>query len=263
MPTALITGGTRGIGLGIAGALARAGYDLVLGYNADADAAARAEQQLEALGVRVECVGGDIAEQGTMARLFAAVHEHFGGQLQAFVHNAGLYVGLTSAPGPTTPNPMGGDFEAVWEYYQRVYPRAFKRGLQAALECEGLRHVVAISSPGCNATQPPQTGYEDPGQAKAAVEFLVRIHAKLLAPRGINVNAVIPGFVRTDAWDALHTKAGMPREAIEGWMLKSSPAQRWMEPSEIGEVVAFLCSSRAAMLTGVALPVDGGLHLVG
>lgn len=263
MPTALITGGTRGIGLGIAGALARSGYDLVLGYNADAVAAARAEQQLAGLGVRVECVAGDIAEPDTMQRLFDVVRHRFDGKLQAFVHNAGLYLGLTTAPGPTTPNPMGGDFEAVWDYYQRVYPRAFKRGLLAALECEGLRHVVAISSPGCNANQPPQVGYEDPGQAKAAVEFLVRVHAKQLAPRGITVNAVIPGFVRTDAWEALHDKAGMPREAIEGWMQKSNPSQRWMEPSEIGEVVAFLCSSKAAMLTGVALPVDGGLHLVG
>lgn len=236
----------------------------MLGFNANGEAATAAKQMLERdHGVRVECVAGDVAEPETMARLFARVHERFEGKLQAFVHNAGLYVGLTTPPSASTPNPMGGDFEAVWDYYQRVYPRAFKRGVLAALECEGLRHVVALSSPGCNANQPPQLAYEDPGQAKAGVEFLVRLFARQLASKGINVNAVIPGFVRTEAWDALHEKAGMPRDAIEGWMSNSTPAKRWLEPDEIGEVVSFLCSSRATMLTGVALPVDGGLHLVG
>ncbi len=261
--TAVVTGGTRGIGLGIADRLARDGYDLVLGYNADAEAAARARAQLEREhGVRVVCVAGDIAAPQTIERLFAAVDEQFEGELRAFIHSAGLYVGITTAVSDQMPA-HSDDFEPLWEYYQRVYPRAFKRGLEAALAREGLRHVVAISSPGCNATQPPQVGYEDPGQAKAAVEFLVRVHARALADRQINVNAIIPGFIRTEAWEQVIRKTGRPREAIDGWMLASTPAKRWAEPGEIGEVVAFLCSDRAAYITGVALPVDGGLHLVG
>lgn len=264
MKTAVVTGGTRGIGRGIANALARDGHHLVLGYNANETVAHAARDQISREhGVQVVCVPGDIAAPGTNERLFAAVREHFGGTLTAFVHNAGLYVGITTAMSPQMPDPAGDDFEARWDYYQRVYPRAFKRGLLAALACEGLRHVVAISSPGCNATQPPQLTYEEPGQAKASVELLVRLHARALADKGITVNAVIPGFVKTGAWDGIFDKTDLTREAADDWMRRCTPAQRWAEPDEIGHAVAFLCSDAARFITGVALPVDGGLHLHG
>ena len=265
MKHALVTGGTRGIGLGIANSLARDGYDLVLGYNANHDAAAQAKAQIERDHNRkVVCVAGDIAAKQTMELLFTAVREHFGGKLAAFVHSAGLYVGLTTGGSQEQPNPMDPDFEVLWDYYQRVYPRAFKRGLDAALGCEGLRHVVAISSPGCNAAHPPPgLSYEAPGQAKTAVEFLVRLHACELAAQGINVNVVIPGFTKTDAWQALLSKTPMTEEQLEGWLMATTPAKRWAETEELGDAVAFLCSDRARYITGVSLPVDGGLHLKG
>lgn len=262
--TALVTGGTRGIGFGIANSLARDGYNLVLGFNADEDrASASAAKLREDHGVEVACVGGDIAAPETMARLFEVVRERFDNELQTFVHSAGLYVGITTAMSERAPNPMAEDFEALWNYYQDVYPRAFKRGLLAALACEGLRHVVAISSPGCNANQPPQLNYEAPGQGKAAVEFLVRLNARALAGQGVNVNCIIPGFIKTEAWDNVIAKTPATREEIEGWMKSATPAGRWAEPGEIGDAVAYLCSERGRFITGVALPVDGGLHLHG
>ena len=263
MTTALVTGGTRGIGLGIAHSLARAGYDLVLGYNANEDAARAAAKELEEQhGRKVVCVGGDIAAKETMTKLFDAVREHFEGELQAFVHSAGLYVGVTTGASAEQPPPFGEDFEPVWDYYQRVYPRAFKRGLDAALACKGLRHVVAISSPGCNLSQPVQPSYEAPGQAKTAVEFLARHYGLVLAEQGVNVNVVVPGFTKTEAWEkVIEVDPNMSREALDGWMLAANPSKRWAEPSEIGDVVAFLCSAQGRMITGVSLPVDGGLHL--
>lgn len=262
MSTALVTGGTRGIGLGIANSLARDGYDLVLGYNANADAARAAQEQLEKdHGRKVVCVGGDIAAKDTMERLFAAVKEHFNNELAVFVHNAGLYVGVTTGPSDEQPNPFGEDFEPVWDYYQRVYPRAFKRGLDAALACQGLRHVIGVSSPGCNITQPVQPTYEAPGQAKSSVEFLARHYALVLADKGINVNVIVPGFTKTQAWEAVVEKSPMSQEELDGWMMTANPAKRWAEPGEIGDVVAFLCSSRGSLITGVSLPIDGGMHL--
>ncbi|WP_045116219.1 SDR family NAD(P)-dependent oxidoreductase [Plesiocystis pacifica] len=264
MKTALVTGGTRGIGLGIANSLARDGYALVLGYNSNHDAAKESEAKLrEAYGVEVATVAGDTAKPETMAKLFDVVRERFDNKLTAFVHNAGLYVGVTTPSTEGQPNPMDPDFEKVWEYYQLVYPRAFKRGLNAALACEGLRHVVAISSPGCNATQPPQVSYEAPGQGKSAMEFLVRLHARALAPKGITVNCVIPGYTQTGAWQGVLANTPMTEEMLEGMMQASTPMQRWLQTSEIGNAVAFLCSDQAKAVTGVALPVDGGLHLVG
>ncbi|CAF1157674.1 unnamed protein product [Didymodactylos carnosus] len=260
MKTAIITGGTRGIGLGISQSMARDGYNLILGYHIDHVAAARAQETLQKeYGIKVVCCSGDIALPSTMDQLFGAVRTHFNNELTAFIHNAGLHVNVTTESTNLQPKPDD-DFEATWDYYQKVYPQAFKRGLVLAQECIGLRHVVAISSPGCNCNQPPQIVYEMPGQAKASMEFLVRLHASILAKSAINVNCVIPGFVKTEAWDRLIDKTGPPRNAVEA-LVKNSPAQRWAEPSEIGDVVAFLCSSHGRFITGVALPVDGGLHL--
>ncbi|CAF0996315.1 unnamed protein product [Rotaria sp. Silwood1] len=262
MKTAIVTGGTRGIGLGIAKCMARDGYDLVLGYHTNHEAATIAQAAIEnEFRVKVICCGGDISIPETMEQLFTIVRTHFNNELTAFVHNAGLRVGITTELTDAQPK-ADDDFEASFDYYQKVYPRAFKRGLQLALKCTGLRHVIAISSPGCNSNQSPRIFYENPGQAKASMEFLVRLNACVLAKKGINVNCVIPGYVRTEAWNKMFEKNKFSPEDAED-RVKSSPAGRWADPLEIGEVVAFLCSPRAAFITGVALPIDGGLHLVG
>ena len=249
-----------GIGLGIAKCLARDGYDLVLGYSSNKVAADSVQAELEkAYGGKVVVVGGDIAAAATMQAIFDAVQAHFDNNCTAFVHNAGLYVGLTTATTEHQPA-ADDDFGKVWDYYQKVYPQAFKRGLQMAQKCSGLKHVVTVSSPGCNINYPPRVGYESPGQAKAAVEFLTRVHASALAKHGINVNCIIPGYTKTEAWDAVANKMGKSAEEVMHFADKT-PAQRWCDPTEIGDAVAFLCSSRGCFITGVSLPVDGGLHL--
>jgi len=99
------------------------------------------------------------------------------------------------------------------------------------------------------------------GQAKAVVEFLTRYYAKILAPRRITINVVIPGFTKTEAWNSVTAKYGGVESETMQKMIENTPMQRWASPTEIGQVVAFLCSPKAAFITGVALPVDGGLHL--
>jgi NAD(P)-dependent dehydrogenase (short-subunit alcohol dehydrogenase family) len=262
MKTAIITGGTRGIGLGIAKCMARDGYNLVLGYHTNDNAAQLTQEMIEKeYGVKVICCSGDMALPDTMEKLFAAVRTHFNNEITAFIHNAGLYLGITTESTDLQPK-SDDDFESIYDYYQKVYPRAFKRGIQLALTCTGLRYIIAISSPGCNCNQVPQIGYEMPGQAKASMEFLVRLYARKLAKEKITVNCVIPGYIKTEAWEKIFEKTKVPREVIET-NVTNSPMARWAEPSEIGEVVAFLCSSRGEFITGVALPVDGGLHLQG
>ncbi|CAK0738084.1 hypothetical protein CVIRNUC_000991 [Coccomyxa viridis] len=261
---ALVTGGTRGIGRGISEVLARDGYDLVLGFNSNRDAANKAKSELQAkYRVKVITVEGDVAQPQCVELLFQAVKDVFGGRLTAFVHNAGLYVNVTTAssdaPANLTPDEEWND--SIYDYYQKVYPRAFKKGVELALRCAGLRHVIAISSPGCNCNQPAMPGYEDPGQAKASMEFLVRCYAKRLAAEGINCNCVIPGFIKTGAWEKVYESSPGMKEGIDKVVTETTPAKRWAEPTEIGEVVAFLCSDKADFLTGVAIPVDGGLHL--
>lgn len=256
----MITGGTRGIGLGIAKCLARDGYHLVLGYHVNHTAAELARESIEKeYGVKVICCAGDIAFQENMEKLFNIVRTEFDNELTAFVHNAGLYIGITTEQTDLQPK-ADSDFELIYDYYQKVYPRAFVRGIQMAQTCKGLRYVIAILNPGCNCTQIPRVAYEMPGQAKASMEYLVRLYAVKLAKDKVTVNGIIPGFVKTEAWEHVFKKRGIPREAIEAHVEKTLVG-RWGDPSEIGESVAFLCSTRGNFITGVALPVDGGLHL--
>ena len=248
-----------GIGLAIANCMARNGFNLILGFHTNRQAA-EAKVQLETdHSVKVVVVSGDIAVPATMQQLFRAVQDNFGNQCTAFIHNAGLYIGITTNLNDAQPTDDA-DFDKTWDYYQKVYPQAFKRGLLLAQKCDGLKHVLAISSLGCNATMPPRVKYEDPGQAKAAVEFLVRVNASALASHGINVNCVIAGFTRTEAWERVAERTGQSAEELAHFA-DQTPSKRWAEPSEIGEAVAFLCSAKGSFITGVSLPVDGGQHL--
>ena len=272
---AIVTGGTRGIGWGISQQLAKNGYNLILGFNANEEAALTAKATLESTyEVKVEIVKGDVAQESTIERIFQSVEENFEGKLTAFVHNAGLYVGMTTSAESLEANLAGnvkrqflgnGSFTSFeqYDYYQNVYPKCFIRCVEKALNYmeDENGYIVAISSPGCNTTQTPKLRYAMPGQAKAVVEFLTRYYAKTLAPRRITVNVVIPGFTKTEAWNFVTSESGGVDSDTMKNTIEKTPMQRWASPVEIGEVVAFLCSPKAAFITGVALPVDGGLHL--
>ncbi|KAK9917073.1 hypothetical protein WJX75_000593 [Coccomyxa subellipsoidea] len=120
---AVVTGGTRGIGYGISSVLASQQYSLVLGYNSNYDAAKQAKEELETqYGVKVVTVPGDISVPATVIALFQAVKDNFEGHCTAFIHNAGLYVGVTttSAEAPARLNPDEPWDERVYDYYQKV-----------------------------------------------------------------------------------------------------------------------------------------------
>ena len=114
-----------------------------------------------------------------MEKLFDVIRTQFNNELTAFVHNAGLFLGVTVELTDLQPK-LDDDFELIYDYYQKIDPRAFKRGIQLAQTCTGLRYVIAISSPGCNCNQVPRVGYEMSGQAKSSMEFLVRLFARQL-----------------------------------------------------------------------------------
>ncbi|MBU7585496.1 MAG: SDR family oxidoreductase [Nostoc sp. TH1S01] len=272
---AIVTGGTRGIGWGISQQLAKNGYDLILGFNSNEEAASIAKSKLESTyGNKVCVIKGDVAEESTIEKIFKCVEDNFQGKLTAFIHNAGLYVGLTTSHESSQAISAANDATQLlgtgtwknfdkYDYYQNVYPKCLIRGVEKAINYmeDGNGYIVAISSPGCNNNQTPKLQYAMPGQAKAVVEFLARYYAKTLASRRITVNVVIPGFVKTEAWNFITSnRGGIDSEPIKK-LIENTPMQRWASPDEIGAVVAFLCSLQAAFITGVALPVDGGLHL--
>merc|ERR1712131_518888 len=102
-------------------------------------------------------------------------------------------------------------------------------------------------------------GYRQPGIGKSSMEYLVRIYAKDLRPKGIRVNTVIPGYVRTDAWDPVLAAPGAP-EQVESRM-KETTMGDWIPTEEIGDMVDFLVSNKSKSITGQHFYVDRGLHL--
>ena len=273
---AIVTGGSRGIGFGISQELAAAGYDLIIGFNSNKEAAAIAKKTLESdYGIKVYTVKGDVAQAETVDKFFDCLENNFAGKLTALIHNAGLRLGITTPPGSKeaelavdAQSQLLGDGNltslARYDYYQNVYPKCFIRCVEKAVKYmeDGKGYIVATSSPGCNINQTPRTSYMMPGTGKTVVEFLTRYYAILLASRRITVNVVIPGFTKTGAWDGI-TKdtGGVEGERMQNMIQNIVPIKRWISPTEIGQVVAFLCSPKAASITGVALPIDGGRHL--
>lgn len=273
---AIVTGGTRGIGLGIAEQLAVARYNLILGFNSNESAANETQKNLEAeYGIKVYTVKGDVAEAETIDKFFVCLENNFDGKLTALIHNAGLELGVTTPPtseqaklAVEAQSKFPEESEIInlekYDYYQNVYPKCFIRCVEKAVKYmeDGNGYIVATSSPGCNTNQTPRTHYIMPGTGKTVVEFLTRYYARLLASRQITVNVVIPGFTKTEAWHGMtKDKGGIEGERMQNMIQNMVPIKRWISPTEIGQVVAFLCSSQAASITGVALPIDGGRHL--
>lgn len=276
-PVAIVTGGTRGIGQGIASALADAGFDLLLTYNTNREAAAEFAASL--VQYRVECVGGDISLAETRDAIFECLDAKFAEQnLQVMVHNAGQYVGVTSdnSDGLSKTKPLAfGDgslldehgatnFDAM-HYYQRMYGEAFVDMCERSLlrMKDGGGSIVGLSSPGVTAhLYRPSPLYSLPGTGKCLMEYSMRIYAVQAAERNINVNVVVPGVTKTDAWTKLSEKEGMELDdVLAAAVERSMPMKKYLVPRDIGNVVAFLCSDAGRPITGTIVPVDGGLHL--
>uniref|UniRef100_A0A7S4MU31 3-oxoacyl-[acyl-carrier-protein] reductase n=1 Tax=Odontella aurita TaxID=265563 RepID=A0A7S4MU31_9STRA len=252
-------------------------------------------------GLRVEIVGGDLSLKETRDAVFSkfdkSFHAHEGFELSAVVHNAGQYIGITSdntegffaPPGQLlfgdgsllAASADGSPDLSTMKYYQRLYGDAYidlcERGLDRMQRATERRRtlgndifppfrgsLIGISGQGCNFNQRVSTSYDMPGSGKCVMEYAMRIFALRTAALGVNCNVIIPGVTRTDAWSRLEEKRGMPigklREMVVGGTV---PMGEDIDPREIGDTVAFLCSATGGgrFITGVSLPVDGGLHL--
>ncbi len=240
----VVTGGNRGIGRALAGALAEAGSDVVLLVR-DPDGAATAVAEVAALGVRAVAVGADVTRADEVDR---AVDDIVGalGRVDVLVNNAGACVHRPAleVTAQEWREVMDVNVNGVWHCAQ-----AFGRQMVA----QGRGVIVNVGSMSANVVNRPQwqPAYN---ASKAAVHHLTRSLAAEWAPLGVRVNALAPGYVKTEM-----SPVDEPR--FRRHWIEDTPMRRYAMPDELGPSVVYLASDASAFTTGEVLVVDGGYSL--
>jgi NAD(P)-dependent dehydrogenase (short-subunit alcohol dehydrogenase family) len=241
---ALVTGAGRGLGLGIAHELARAGADIAV-LELDAESAERAASELGETGVTAGAYPADVTKSDQVDAAFGSVARDFG-RLDIAVNNAGI-----SRVGPFTQDVTDEDWHDSIAVMQTGVFFCMRAASRIMLP-QGSGSVVNISSiRGFS----PNTGRMTYCAPKAAVIMMTQVAAGEWAPHGVRANVVCPGVLRTPMWDE-----DVARGAIdEDFYLGVVPAHRLGETWEVGKLIVYVCSDDAAYMTGAVLTIDGAL----
>lgn len=241
---AVVTGASKGIGAGIAKALAAAGASVVVNYANSKDGADRVVADITGNGGKAAAIQGDISKAGDVERLFVDTKHAFG-SVDVLVNNAGVY---QFAP-----------IEAVTE---DAFHRHFNTNVLGLLLTtkEAVKHfgdkggsVINIGSVVSRLTPPTSSVYS---ATKAAVDAITQVLAKELGPRKIRVNAINPGGVETEGTHS----AGIIGSDFDRQMVAQTPLGRLGQPEDIAPIAVFLASDDAGWLTGESLLASGGMR---
>jgi 3-oxoacyl-[acyl-carrier protein] reductase len=237
---AIVTGASKGIGAGIAKHFGSLGASVVVNYNSDDKGALKVVSEIEKAGGRAVAVKANMAKPEDVVRLFAETDKAFG-PANVLVNNAGIYewapleqTTLESLRRQIDTNVVG-PYLAMQEALKR-----FKKG----------DSIINISSSVTRIHMPGSTSY---GTTKAALDYLTRATANEVGHRGIRVNGISPGPVKTEGAAALATDP----EFFEK-VLQMVPLKRLGEPHDIAPLAAFLASDEASWITGENFFASGG-----
>ncbi len=246
---AIVTGGATGLGRAIALGFAQRGAHVAFNYveMPGRDIGAQAvltETALRAFGVQVLCAPCDVRSRDAVHQFVATVQAELGG-VHFLVNNAGV-----------------AHDGALWRLTEDAWREVFDTNVHGAVNClhavapyfrsQRYGKVVSIAS---NQVFTPGFGVSNYAASKAALVGLTRAAAVDLGPSNVNVNAVAPGFVRTEM------VARLPRDVLDR-AEKQAALGRMADPEDVAHVVLFLCSDEARHVTGQVIVVDGGLTIV-
>lgn len=241
--TAVITGGSRGIGRAICLKLAGQGINIVLNYAGNRESAEQTKVQCEALGASVLLMQGDVSRMEDCERIFSAAVEQYG-RVDILVNNAGitrdnLIIRMSEQ-----------DFDRVIEVNLKGTWNCMKLAARIMMKQRSGRIVNITSVVGVTGNA-GQTNY---AASKAGVIGMTKSMARELAARGVTVNAVAPGYIDTDMTAVLSDEM---KEHIQN----AIPMRHTGRGSDVASLVSFLAGDDAAYITGQLIHVDGGLAM--
>jgi 3-oxoacyl-[acyl-carrier protein] reductase len=243
---AIVTGGSRGIGAATALLLAQCGADVLVGYRSRADDAEAVVRQAKASGVRAAAFAADLSDEDGADALIDAAAQAFGG-VDIVVLNAGVW--------PEEEVPVSALDARRWRrtMAENVDSMFFTARAAARVLGDGGRIVMVSSTAG----QRGESMHADYAASKGAMISFVKSLAVELAPRGITVNSVAPGWVDTEMTRGAMDRGGRERIAA------GIPVGRVATAEDIAAPIVFLCAPQARHVTGEILNVNGGSVLCG
>ncbi|UBH09525.1 3-oxoacyl-[acyl-carrier-protein] reductase [Macrococcus armenti] len=243
MKTAIVTGSSRGIGRSIAIALAQNGFNVVVNYSGNASKAEAVVDEIKILGQDAFAIKADVSNMDEVKAMIDKTIETFG-TVDCIVNNAGitrdnLAMRMKSSEFNDVINT---NLTGVFNVIQAATRQLLRQKSGTVINVSSI--VASIGNAG-------QVNYV---AAKAAVEGMTKTFAREFASRGIRVNAVAPGFIKSDMTDVLDEKL------VE--QIKSQiPLGQMGEPEDVANMVAFLASDKASYITGQTFHVNGGMYM--
>lgn len=241
--TAVVTGGTRGIGKALSLALARQGAHVYALYARDRSAAELLSQTAETEGLAIECLRGDLTDPEKFKEIVETIRNK-SQQVDFLLHSAAS--GVHRKAEDISLKHLRWTFEInVFAFHELV------TSLIDRIPAGG--RIIAVTSSGGTRVIPY---YSAVGASKGALESLMRHYAAEFAPRGIAVNCICPGLVLTEAVEAFPDKEMRVQKALQ-----ATPSGQLTTPEDIAAMAQFLCSPQAQQITGQVLVIDGGKTL--
>ncbi|AZT90663.1 3-oxoacyl-[acyl-carrier-protein] reductase [Caldicellulosiruptor changbaiensis] len=238
---ALITGASRGIGRAIALKFAHNGANVIINYSSSQSQAQSLKDEIEKLGVRALIIKCDVSNSEEVNAMFSQIEKEFG-RLDILVNNAGI-----------TKDGL------VLRMNEEDFDKVIAINLKGAFLCAKAASKIMIKQREGNIINISSVvgimgnvGQANYAASKAGIIGLTKSLAKELASRNIRVNAIAPGFIKTDMTEVLSDK-------VKEMMLSSIPLGRFGEADEVANVALFLASSLSSYITGQVIVVDGGM----